>query len=46
ILECFFEGRPIRDEYLIVQGGALAGAGAKSYTQGNATGGSQGDPGT
>jgi formate dehydrogenase len=32
ILECFFEGRPIRDEYLIVQAGALAGAGAHSYT--------------
>ncbi len=46
ILECHFAGRPIREEYLIVQGGALAGAGAKSYTQGNATGGSQGDPGT
>ncbi len=24
ILECFFSGRPIRDEYLIVAGGALA----------------------
>jgi formate dehydrogenase len=32
ILECYFENRPIRDEYLIVQGGALAGAGAHSYT--------------
>ena len=32
ILECFFEGRPIRDEYLIVQGGHLAGAGAHSYS--------------
>jgi formate dehydrogenase len=32
ILECFFEGRPIRDEYLIVDGGALAGVGATSYT--------------
>jgi formate dehydrogenase len=41
ILECWFEGRPIRDEYLIVQGGALAGAGAHSYSQGNATGGSE-----
>ena len=30
ILECFFEGRPIRDEYLIVQGSALAGTGAHS----------------
>ncbi|WP_159792646.1 NAD-dependent formate dehydrogenase [Puerhibacterium puerhi] len=34
ILECFLEGRPIRDEYLIVDGGALAGAGAHSYTAG------------
>jgi formate dehydrogenase len=41
ILECYFEGRPIRDEYLIVQGGALAGVGARSYSPGNATGGSQ-----
>ena len=32
ILECYFEGRPIRDEYLIVRGGALAGAGARSYS--------------
>ena len=32
ILECFFEGRPIRAEYLIVDGGRLAGAGAHSYT--------------
>jgi formate dehydrogenase len=32
ILECFFTGRPIRDEYLIVDGGALAGVGARSYT--------------
>jgi formate dehydrogenase len=32
ILECYFSGRPIRDEYLIVDGGALAGAGAHSYT--------------
>ena len=40
ILECFFEGRPIRDEYLIVDGGQLAGTGAQSYTPGNATTGS------
>jgi formate dehydrogenase len=32
ILESFFSGRPIRDEYLIVDGGALAGVGARSYT--------------
>jgi formate dehydrogenase len=31
ILECFFEGRPIRPEYLIVEGGQLAGTGARSY---------------
>ncbi len=41
ILECFFEGRPIREEYLIVQGGHLAGAGAHSYSEGDATGGSE-----
>lgn len=40
ILECYFEGRPIRDEYLIVQDGDLAGVGAHSYSKGNATGGS------
>jgi formate dehydrogenase len=34
ILECWFEGRPIREEYLIVQGGALAGAGAHAYSVG------------
>jgi formate dehydrogenase len=41
ILECFFEGRPIREEYLIVQGGHLAGAGAHSYSEGDATKGSE-----
>jgi formate dehydrogenase len=40
ILECFFDGRPIRDEYLIVDGGTLAGSGAHSYSAGDATGGS------
>ena len=34
ILECWFEGRPIRDEHLIVAGGKLAGTGARSYTVG------------
>jgi formate dehydrogenase len=34
ILECWFAGRPIRDEYLIVEGGSLAGAGAHSYSAG------------
>src|ERR1051325_8431062 len=32
ILECWLDGRPIREEYLIVDGGRLAGAGAHSYT--------------
>jgi formate dehydrogenase len=41
ILECFLEGRRIRDEYLIVEGGKLAGVGAHSYSAGNATGGSE-----
>ena len=31
ILECCFDKRPIRNEYLIVDGGKLAGAGAHSY---------------
>jgi formate dehydrogenase len=35
ILECWFEGRPIRDEYLIVDSGKLAGTGAHSYSVGN-----------
>ena len=41
ILECWFDGKPIRDEYLIVQGGKLAGAGAHSYSAGDATRGSE-----
>src|SRR5271155_1604817 len=41
ILECWLEGRPIREEYLIVDGGALAGAGAHSYSAGNTTRGSE-----
>jgi formate dehydrogenase len=41
ILECFFEERPIRQEYLIVDGGQLAGAGAHSYSAGNTTSGSE-----
>ncbi len=32
ILECWFERRPIREEYVIVDGGKLAGTGAKAYT--------------
>ena len=41
ILECWFDGRPIRNEYLIVDKGKLAGAGAHSYSAGNATKGSE-----
>jgi formate dehydrogenase len=41
ILENYFGGRPQREEYLIVDGGTLAGAGAHSYSAGNATGGSE-----
>jgi formate dehydrogenase len=40
ILECWFDGRPIREEYLIVDAGKLAGAGAHSYSAGDATSGS------
>jgi formate dehydrogenase len=39
VLECWFESRPIRQNYLIVDRGKLAGAGAHSYSAGNATGG-------
>ncbi|AEI79890.1 formate dehydrogenase Fdh [Cupriavidus necator N-1] len=31
ILESYFDGTPIREEYLIVDGGGLAGTGARSY---------------
>jgi formate dehydrogenase len=41
ILECWFAQRPIRDEYLIVHEGRLAGAGAHAYTEGNATAGAE-----
>jgi formate dehydrogenase len=41
ILECWFENRPIRDTYLIVDGGHLAGTGAHSYSAGDTTKGSE-----
>jgi formate dehydrogenase len=41
ILESWFEDRPIREEYLIVEGGHLAGAGAHAYGAGDATKGSE-----
>jgi formate dehydrogenase len=41
ILEYWFDGRPIRNEYLIVDKGKLAGMGAHSYTAGDTTKGSE-----
>jgi formate dehydrogenase len=41
ILECYFDRRPIRNEYLIVDRGQLAGTGKHSYSAGNATRGSE-----
>ena len=41
ILECWFAGKALRSEYLIVDGGQLAGVGMHSYSSGNSTGGSE-----
>ena len=41
ILECFFDKQPIRNQYLIVKDGELAGMGAHSYSKGSATEGSE-----
>jgi len=41
ILECWLENRPIREEYLIVHDGHLAGAGAHAYGSGDATRGAE-----
>ena len=41
ILESYFAKKPIRDEYLIVDKGKLAGAGAHAYTPGDTTKGSE-----
>jgi formate dehydrogenase len=41
ILESYLAKKPIRTEYLIVDKGKLAGAGAHSYTAGDATKGSE-----
>jgi len=41
ILECWLESRAIRENYLIVDKGALAGMGKHSYSAGNTTGGSE-----
>ncbi len=49
ILECWFADRPIREEYLIVEGGGLAGAGGHSCSaresSRNAEEGDQTEPG-
>lgn len=37
VLECWLQGKPIRSEYLIVDKGKLAGTGAHSYSEGDAT---------
>ena len=44
ILEDWFADRPIRDEYLIVAGGALAGTGKASYTAGSGASPGSGQP--
>ena len=41
ILECYFDNKPIRQQYLIVQNGELAGVGKHSYSKGSATSGSE-----
>ena len=41
ILECFFDNKEIRNQYLIVKDGELAGMGAHSYSKGTATDGSE-----
>jgi formate dehydrogenase len=41
ILECFFDKKEIRNQYLIVQNGELAGMGAHSYSKGTDTYGSE-----
>lgn len=41
ILESYFADKPIRQEYLVVDKGKLAGVGAHSYTAGDATKGSE-----
>ena len=40
-LDNFFDKKEIRNQYLIVKDGQLAGMGAHSYSKGSATGGSE-----
>jgi len=37
VLDASLLGKPIREEFLVVQGGMLRGVGAHSYTASNAT---------
>lgn len=37
ILECWFAGKPIREDYLVVSQGKLAGVGSHSYSTGKVT---------
>ena len=37
----FYRKKPIRDQYLIIKNGQLAGMGAHSYSKGSATSGSE-----
>jgi len=39
ILECFFEKKKIRKEYIITENGKLSGTGKHSYSEGDSTGG-------
>jgi formate dehydrogenase len=41
IIECWLDKKPIREEYLIVDKGNLAGTGARSYSAGDSTSGSE-----
>jgi len=41
ILECYFDKKPIRQEYQVVTNGKLAGVGKHSYSEGNMTKGSK-----
>lgn len=41
ILECWLGNKPIREEYLIVSQGRLAGVGSHSYSAGNTTTGTE-----
>jgi len=39
VLECYYDKKPLRNEYQVVTNGKLAGVGAYSYSEGNTTSG-------